>query len=429
MYKYYCLLFLLFSQCLWLQAQRGFAPAARLVSSVYTGHDCYAPFRYGDKIYFTSSHQESPALMPSARLLNTEINKQGTSLLEVNPTKNTTYASNMTMSVDGKMMYYTLCGDDTQENCAIWSREKLYDGKWGAATKLPAHINLRGYTATQPSIGYDWELKKKVLYFVTNRPGGKGGKDIWQSVIELDGSYGQPAPLAFNTEKEEVTPFFQQSEQVLFFSSNGMGGHGGFDVFSIQKTEKGQWEQLANQGSVINSEHDETYFMYHTNLQKSYFTSNRPVTAQEANLRSEGRMNIYEMDLAVEIEIPVYNIHNLNILHGTVAHVYDETTGQKTIFREQPFDRNLKVVLYANRAYKIVVLKEGFTPAVIETNTEGIVFPMTRTQEVQLFVDESLTYSTRETFQEDGKDAEQASKSVEVDTRSKGGEVFEQENK
>ncbi|MEO1260374.1 MAG: hypothetical protein AAFZ15_16375 [Bacteroidota bacterium] len=427
MFKRYCLLFLSLISCLSLKAQNDFVPEVRLVPSVYTGHDCYAPFRFGDKIYFTSKYPQGPTLPPGTRLLNTEVNKQGTNLLEINPAGNTTYASNMTLSVDGKTMYYTLCADSTQNDCAIWSRKKSYYGGWEAAIKLPAHINLRGYTATQPSIGYDRDLKKKVLYFVSDRPSGKGGMDIWRSVIELDGTYQRPTSLPFNTRKDEVTPFFQLSEQVLFFSSNGMRGHGGFDIFSTKKIDGDQWQKVENQGAVINSEYDETYFMYHTILQKSYFASSRPVTAQSAKLRSEGRMNIYEIDPVVEIELPVYNIHNSNILHNTMAHVYDESTGRKTIFREQPFDRNLKVALYANRIYKIVVLKDGFMPSVIETSTEGVLFPVSRAQEVQLFVDEALTYSNRETYHEKEKDAEQeTAKAMEVGGKAKGRRVYEQ---
>lgn len=391
----YLLLWVL-CHCAALHAQQ--APIGNdplIVPFTPTGQDCYAPFRYGDKLYYTSSFKENQQAEPVTRIYSMEYGKVGSTLTDVNPKKSNIHSSNMTMTPDGKVMYYTLCEDETQDQCTIWSRKKSYEGGWEAASKLPPHINVRPYTATQPAIGYDWKLKKYTLYFVSDRPGGKGGKDLWYSTLELDGSYGQPMPLPFNTAKDEVTPHFNMGGKTLFFSSNGLPGYGGFDIFSTRMDSHGEWEEPINQGVVINSSYDETHFTFHTNVQKGYFVSNRNEYLKDGG---EGKKHIYEIGPMMELDIPVYNIHNMTALYGTTAHVYDQTTNQKYIFQEKPFETNLKVTLLPDRMYRIVVLKDGFLPSVIEINTEGVIFPIALKQDVHLFVDEALTHTTRETY-------------------------------
>ena len=385
--------------CINLNAQKPLpSGSVRLVASTQTGQDAYAPFRYGDKVFFTSIGNKDHQNNSATRLFSAELNKVEASLLSLNPKKASLHASNMTMTADGKTAYYTLCKDGTQGKCTIWSREKEYNGEWGTAKKLPGHINLRGHTATQPSIGYDWTLKKKVLYFASDRPGGKGGMDIWQSVIALDGTFGEPIPLPFNTEKDEVTPFFQLSEQTLFFSSNGLEGHGGFDVFSTKKISKEDWGETINVGTAINTKYNETYFTYHTHQQKSYFTSNRPTDNLSLTNTAQDQSKIYEATSTITLTIPAFNIHDMSMLYDISAQVFDETTGQKHTAHQQPFDPDLQVTLLPNRSYKIVVLKNGFMPAVVEADTEGMIFPAAMQQEVHLFLDETLSNNNRETY-------------------------------
>ena len=66
-----------------------------------------------------------------------------------------------------------------------------------------------------------------------------GGMDIWCSPIERNGTYGKPFPLPFNTTADEVTPFFHQQKQVLYFSSNWAGSESGFDIYQSANTWSG----------------------------------------------------------------------------------------------------------------------------------------------------------------------------------------------
>ncbi len=376
------------------QSQSNYPPKSAVVllsNDITANADSYAPFRYGDKVYFTTLHASNNQKRVS-RIFSTYPGEKQATLLPINPQKEELHAANLTMTSDGATLFYSLCQDNTQNKCTIWSRKKRYEGGWEAASKLPPHINKRNSTATQPTIGYDWELNKYVLYFVSNRPGGKGGKDIWQSVIETDGTYNEPTSLPFNTAGDEVSPYFHLPEKTLFFSSNELPGAGGFDVFSTKKTVNGKWEYPMNSGTILNSQYDETHFTFHASSKKGYFASNRPTYNYSKNpTHQKSITRIYEVNTMVELTLPVFDANNKDMVHGATAVVYDKTSRERLVFKEGPFDTNLKVALLPDRVYRISVLTSGYIPAVMEVSTEGVVFPISLEQEVQLFMDEGVT--------------------------------------
>ena len=111
------------------------------------------------------------------------------------------------------------------------------------------------------------------LYFVSDMDGGYGGNDLYMSILK-DNEWGEPANLGYmiNTEGEERNPFFIAKR--LFFSSNGHGGIGGYDVFKAYM-KNGLVDEIVNVGYPINSPADDfAYYIDRTTL-KGMLTSNR----------------------------------------------------------------------------------------------------------------------------------------------------------
>ncbi|MFN6945551.1 MAG: OmpA family protein [Cytophagaceae bacterium] len=189
-------------------------------------------------------------------------------------------AANGVFSLDRSKFYFTRCTPDRsyRMTCALWVSE-YHDGKFQKPEKLPAKINRKGCTTTQPAIGKAQvgRVELEVLYFVSDRKGGYGGRDIWLSVIDSKGRFRNPQNLGkvINTMRDEISPYYDVNTNTLYFSSNFHPGFGGFDIFSAV----GQLNRVdlpENIGRPLNSRVDDTYMIYNSEKRKGYFVSNRP---------------------------------------------------------------------------------------------------------------------------------------------------------
>ena len=180
-------------------------------------------------------------------------------------------------STDRKSFYFTKgsINDDGIFTQAIYVSKKEKDGKWGSAKKLGEEVNQNGISSTSPSVAVV-KGGNEILYFVTERTGGVGGKDIWFVTIDKNGVIKQPTNCGrkINTEGDEITPFYDAKSSTLYYSSNGLPGIGGFDIFAAKGNSK-KFTQATNIGFPINSSVDDMYYVTDKNSD-GYFVSNRP---------------------------------------------------------------------------------------------------------------------------------------------------------
>lgn len=185
------------------------------------------------------------------------------------------YTANGSFSPDKKRFYFSVCSEDML--CEIYV-STYNEGVWKHAVKLNEDINVKEYTTTQPMLAM--VDGKEVLFFVSNRPQGKGGLDIWYCTIEQNGKkYSAPKKLdaKINSLGDEVTPFYDSKSQILYFSSNWHYGLGGFDIFK----STGGLKSLSspdNMGYPINTSVNDFYYTintFDTTTQKGFLVSNR----------------------------------------------------------------------------------------------------------------------------------------------------------
>jgi len=164
------------------------------------------------------------------------------------------------------VFYFSVCDD--QGNCKI----ALRNYKKQITEELNSNINLLNSTNTQPHITI--HNQQKVMYFVSDRKGGFGGMDIWLSIINKYGKYGIPinAGDKINSEFDEITPFFNSFEEVLYFSSNRENGVGEFDIYTANG-KLNLWDKPIN-AIQLNTKQDEMYLSFYSQT-KGYFSSNR----------------------------------------------------------------------------------------------------------------------------------------------------------
>ncbi len=117
----------------------------------------------------------------------------------------------------------------------------------------------------------------QTLYFVSDRPGGLGGTDIYKVNLQDNGSWGAPTNLGptINTKYDEDAPFIHPDDSTMFFSSKGHNTMGGYDVFVTHLNNKGEFTEPKNMGYPINTPDDDIYFTLSGDGRRAYYSSVR----------------------------------------------------------------------------------------------------------------------------------------------------------
>ena len=149
----------------------------------------------------------------------------------------------------------------------IYTSEYI-DGTWTPIKKLNRNINTRFYES-HASISADG----KKLYFTSNRTGGIGELDIYMSEKNSSGDWGTPVNLGskINTIYNEDTPFITINDSLLYFSSEGHSGMGGYDIFRSSGSGS-SWGSPESMGFPINSTDDDRFFQPFNNDQNGYYS-------------------------------------------------------------------------------------------------------------------------------------------------------------
>lgn len=285
------------------------------------------------------------------------------------------HQGNVSVSPDGKTMYFTRV---EMQNMGLSSSKIYYSVKgsdgWGAANEVNGANGE--YIAKHPCEG---ELYgEKVLFFVANIPGGKGGFDLYYAPKKGEGSFGLPVALdMLNTTEDEVTPFYRDGK--LYFSSNGYPSFGGLDVFESQWNGS-TWSTPKNMGMGINTSLDDQYYFQNADGQSGFLVSNRP---GPNNLKSKTCCDdIYSWEIErVKVEFTAKTLRRKRKgekenppLDGCTVQVIDVTeknpanVDEKTNSAGSQFD----FTLAPEKSYIVIATREGYVPDTLTLNTVGI---------------------------------------------------------
>lgn len=181
-----------------------------------------------------------------------------------------------TVTIDNKELIYTIChmpeqnSQDQYINCDLYYTRFEFGG-WSDIIPLDA-VNTKDNWESQPSISSDG----KTLYFISDRPGGIGGYDIYTSTRDENGNWSAPQNMGktINSKGNEKSPFIHTDSQTLYFSSEGRPGMGGYDIYYARMDDNGTWQKPVNIGYPINSKYDDVGFFVSTDGKYGYFGSN-----------------------------------------------------------------------------------------------------------------------------------------------------------
>lgn len=171
------------------------------------------------------------------------------------------------ISTDGQeiLIYKDDMGDGN-----IYSTQ-LDGDKWSVPRKLNAHINSKHW---EPAACISADGNS--IYFVSDRPGGFGGSDIYKSTRTPRGEWGRAVNLgpAINSAFDEHTPFIHPDGVTLYFSSKGHKSMGGFDIFYCRfSSEQKSWSEPNNIGYPINTTGDDAFYILSPDKSMAYYSS------------------------------------------------------------------------------------------------------------------------------------------------------------
>ena len=230
------------------------------------------------------------------------------------------------LSADGRLVVFTACQSKRGGfgGCDLFSSQKTGDS-WSKPENLGPSVNSR-YYESQPSLSADG----RQLYFISDRPGGLGKRDLWRSTRadpsvvrpghewhsdRANGEWSDPVNVGapVNTAFDEASPFLHANGQVLFFASEGHLGMGGYDLFMSRlavDSSRVRWGEPTNLGYPINTSEDQASLFVAANGNRAYYSFEE----QKDGLSQKSR--IYTFDLP---DVLRQQVKPVNYLKGTVA--------------------------------------------------------------------------------------------------------------
>ncbi|HKC69453.1 MAG TPA: OmpA family protein [Bacteroidia bacterium] len=176
--------------------------------------------------------------------------------------------SAIALSNDGQRML--LYRDDESGNGDIYESH-LVGSNWTEPVKLDEPVNSKNHESSA-SISPDG----KTIYFISNRKGGQGGRDIWMCTFN-NNKWDKAESLGsvVNTPEDEEGVFIHPDGKTLYFSSKGHNSTGGYDIFKTTY-DNGKWTEPISMGPHINTIDDDLYFVLAANGQTGFYSSAKP---------------------------------------------------------------------------------------------------------------------------------------------------------
>lgn len=272
------------------------------------------------------------------------------------------------LTPDGQRFYFTICDaassfDNRTTRCEIYVIRKQATG-WSAPEMLPEAINAKGTTATQPHVVQN--NGKEILYFASNRTGGRGGMDLWyveRPLSATGNAFANPINLgpSINTLGDEMTPYFSTGEGTLYFSSNGQTSIGGFDIYS-SKGDLSTWAPADNLGLPYNSPADDYYYIKHNDGEGGFLVSNRIVAGEKLTTKDDDIFEIKSKLVVAKLQGSVFAQETGEPINKYLLTLYEIRADEsESILLNREFNTSTyDLELLPNRKFRVEITAQGY---------------------------------------------------------------------
>jgi OmpA-OmpF porin, OOP family len=278
-----------------------------------------------------------------------------------------------TVSADGRRLIFTSCtGREGFGSCDLYQSERI-GNEWTEPQNLGANVNSAEWES-QPSLSADG----RTLYFVSDRRGGLGRRDIWVSTLDQAGKWTRSKNVGkpVNTVYDEISPFIHVNNKTLFFASNGLVGYGGYDLYFCEKDSA--WSDPINIGAPINNHEDQFSLFITADGKKGYYSL-------EETGKPDTRSRI------VEVEIPEDNRVKFasNYVQGTVR---DRETNT-------PLNASIEMIDITSNETVSLVKSDSISGEYLIVLTQGAEYALYVTRPGYLFKSLNFNYSEIKQFE------------------------------
>ncbi|MCC6288162.1 MAG: OmpA family protein [Chitinophagaceae bacterium] len=219
-----------------------------------------------EKVAFTSIKNDSASIIKTSMYTVSlyETSFDGTKIEKIekiNFPEEEGYQNGMaTFDAEGRTMFFTKWKVENGKTISSIYKSKKTDTGWTKPLKLGEPVNIEGSNTAQPFITTD----DKYLLFASDRAGGIGKFDLWFAPLDsnLNPLLVTNLGNTVNTAEDDLAPSYHQTSRTLLYSSNGLIGMGGFDIYSVKGDfQLSNWDKPKNAGYPINSSKDDLYYI------------------------------------------------------------------------------------------------------------------------------------------------------------------------
>ncbi|MEA5457409.1 OmpA family protein [Arcicella sp. LKC2W] len=320
------------------------------------------------------------------------------------------------ISPDGKTLYYTRWKHPENlgqgKNQDVWFSEIQKDGKWGLAKPMgepinntehnaicaispdgktillnnvylrdgsmakgvsmstktptgwafPKPINIKNFRNKSEYAEYSFSPNGRILILTGQFSETQGGKDIYVSFLQADGTWSEPKNLGkkINTAEEESTPFVAADGKTLYFSTKGLSGYGNNDIFLSRRLDDTwlNWSEPENLGSIINTPEWDGYFSISAIGDYAFFSSQENAIGEEDIFKLRVPESI-KPNAVVQVTGGVYNMVDKKPISARI-NVQSLTDKDTVCVTYDPLTGDYKMMLPSKQSYTISASKKGF---------------------------------------------------------------------
>jgi hypothetical protein len=258
----------------------------------------------------------------------------------------TGHLASVNVSADGQTLF--IYRDDDGDGNLYESH--LVGEQWSDPVRMGSDINSRSWE-THGALSADGNT----FYFISDRPGGSGGRDIYRVVKLPNGEWSKAQNLGsiVNTRFDEDGVFIHPNGRTLYFASKGHNSMGGFDIFTTELGDDGNWSEPVNIGYPLNTVDDDIFFVTTADGRRGYFSSDK--------IGGYGEKDIYFVDFPEEM-----GSEGLAVLKGymvppageklsanTILYITDKATGEVKSYRPRQRDGVYVAILPPCKHYNL----------------------------------------------------------------------------